>query len=171
MRPEVSFSFVRSPARSWALALAVAVGESAAAGCGGSVPHPTYVAQPQAALTAVDLPPPPGRVEVMPAMPVTPPGAVWVDGEWTWRRSRWAWSPGRWVIAPRGAKFSPWVFARAPDGTLWVAPGVWRDAAGAIIEAPPPISLAQADTVEVVNASGDIETTGPTLRSRSPTGR
>jgi hypothetical protein len=112
---------------------------------------------------AVDVPPPPGRVETIPQQPV---GAVWVDGEWSWRRLRWAWSPGRWVAAPPGSTFSPWAFTRGPDGSLWYAPGTWHDAKGAAIDAPAAISVAQADTVEVVNASGDVESTGPTLRSR-----
>jgi hypothetical protein len=69
-------------------------------------------------------------------------------------------------MAPPGSTFSPWAFTRGPDGSLWVAPGAWHDAKGAAIDAPVAISTAQADTVEVVNASGDVENTGPTLRSR-----
>jgi len=145
-----------------AAALALASG-SAPWACSRSLPHPTYAPQPSSALVAVDVPPPPGRVEVIPQWPA---GAVWVDGEWAWRRLRWAWSPGRWVMAPPGSTFSPWAFTRGPDGSLWVAPGAWHDAKGAAIDAPVAISTAQADTVEVVNASGDVENTGPTLRSR-----
>ena len=157
----------RSPVAALAMAL-LACALSAAIGCSWSLPHPQYVAQTTSALTAVDLPPPPGRVEAIPPMP---PGAVWVDGEWLWRRARWAWSPGRWVVAPAGATFSPWAFTRAPDGTLWYAPAAWHDAKGAAIEAPAPIALAHCDTVEVVNASGDVESTGPTLRSRARPGQ
>lgn len=149
--------------RLYALVLAGA-GASSALACGRSVPHPTYAPQATSALKQVDMPPPPGRVE---SVPPAPPGAVWVDGEWAWRRSRWAWSPGRWVVAPPGSTFAPWAFTRAPDGSLWYAPGTWHDAKGAVLEAPAPISLAQADGVEVVNASGGVESTGPTLRSRA----
>jgi hypothetical protein len=73
-------------------------------------------------------------------------------------------------VAPAGATFSPWAFTRAPDGTLWYAPGTWRDAKGAAIDAPAAIDVAQASTIEVVNATGNVESTGRTLRSRPRTG-
>jgi hypothetical protein len=72
--------------------------------------------------------------------------------------------PGRWVVEAPGTAFSPWVFVRAGDGTLWYAPGVWRDAKGEAIEAPQALSVATVEGSEVVNADGTTETTGPTLR-------
>jgi hypothetical protein len=166
MRIGASLLVVRARAAG-VVALVASVG-AATAGCTRSLSQPKYSAQPTSALTVVDVPPPPGRVE---AIPDAPAGAVWVDGEWTWRRARWAWSPGRWVVAPSGATFSPWAFVRGPDGTLWYAPGTWRDAKGAVLEAPEAVSMAQPSVVDVVNASGNVESTGPTLRSRSRSGR
>jgi len=135
---------------------------TAFAGCASRVPHPPYSAQPQSALVEVVAPPPPGRVEVVPANPKT--GAVWIDGEWTWRRHRWAWTAGRWVIAPAGAAFCPWVFERGIDGRLWYAPGIWRDRTGAVVSPPEPIASAKVDSAAVVNASGVIEVIGVTAR-------
>src|SRR5258708_16387182 len=132
------------------------------AACGAHLPHATYTPQPQSALVEVARSPPPARVEVVPARPKA--SSVWVDGEWTWRRERWAWTPGRWVAEPAGAAFSPWVFVRAADGTLWYAPGVWRDTKGALTPAPRALAVATVEDTEVVNAEGATETTGPTLR-------
>jgi hypothetical protein len=132
------------------------------AACARRLPHATYTPQPSSALVAVTRAPPPARVESVPASPAR--SAVWVDGEWTWRRARWAWMPGRWLVPPAGATFSPWVFVRAPDGTFWYAPGVWRDAKDQVIQEPTALAVAVVEGSEVVNANGMTETTGPTLR-------
>ena len=134
----------------------------AAAACASRVPHPPYAAQPQDALVEVVAPPPPGRVEVVPDKPKA--GAVWIDGEWTWRRRRWAWTAGRWVIAPKDAAFCPWVFERGVDGRYWYAPGAWRGAKGAVVSPPEPLVSAKVDSAAVVNASGVTEATGITVR-------
>src|SRR5580704_4726296 len=112
--------------------------------CTASLPHPPYTAQLSSALVQVDTPPPPGRVEILPARPNLT--AVWLDGEWTWRRGRWAWMPGRWVNSPSGFTFSPWVFVRAPDGGLWYAPGAWHDSTGSAVPAPAPQAVAAVDS-------------------------
>ena len=91
---------------------------------------------------------------------------MWVDGEWSWRRARWAWLPGRWVEAPQGTQFSPWVFVRSPDGHLWYAPGAWRDASGAAVAAPRPLASALVGSSEIVDATGETRSTGPTLRTK-----
>jgi hypothetical protein len=134
-----------------------------AAACSDSLARPTYSPQPTSALAEVALPPPPARVEVVPARPSAT--ASWIDGEWSWRRGRWAWMPGRWVEAPAGATFSPWVFVRAPGGTLWYAPGVWRDAKGGALGEPAPLAVATVDVASVVNADGTTANTGPTRRA------
>jgi hypothetical protein len=141
---------------------ALVVGVVSATACSGRLPHPPYTAQPQNALVEVVAPPPPGRVEVVPPTPKS--GAVWIDGEWTWRRRRWAWTAGRWVVAPKGAAFSPWVFERGVDGRLWYAPGTWRDAKGTVVSPPDPLEPAKVDSAPVVNASGITEATGVTVR-------
>src|SRR5476649_2210822 len=105
-----------------ALLIALASGASsglAASACSSSLRHPPYAPQAQSALVEVTLPPPPGRVEAIPASPT--PSAVWVDGEWRWRRQRWGWQPGYWAEPPKDAKFSPWAFVRGVDGRFWVA--------------------------------------------------
>jgi hypothetical protein len=87
------------------------VGLVAGEGCSSGLRHPPYAPQPPSALLEVTLPPPPGRVESVPAAPTR--DAVWVDGEWRWRRHKWG-------VATRlldggtskDAKFSPWVFVR-----------------------------------------------------------
>jgi hypothetical protein len=132
--------------------------------CGHLVRHPTYVPQPTSALVSVEMPPPPARVEIVPTEPSAT--AVWVDGEWMWRRERWAWLPGRWVEQPAGVALSPWVFVRGLDGALWYAPGVWRDAKGAPVDPPPALSVASVETGAVVTAEGVTEVTGPNVRDR-----
>ncbi len=146
------------------LRVAVAAGCTCLLACGSLVRHPAYVAQPTAALTEVTSPPPPARVEVVPPEPSAT--AVWVDGEWLWRRQRWAWLPGRWVAPPAGQAFSPWVFVRGSGGTYWYAPGTWRDASGAPVDPPPVLAVASVETGAVTNAEGNVEPTGPTVRTR-----
>jgi hypothetical protein len=134
--------------------------------CGPTLSHPPYTTQPPGALVLVDQPPPPARVEILPARPDE--SVVWIDGEWTWRRGRWAWMPGRWVVPPKGAKYSAWTFVRGSDGELWYAPGVWRDATGAALAPPPAQAVASVEGGDVVSADGSASSTGPTLRPVSP---
>jgi hypothetical protein len=135
--------------------------------CAGHLPHPPYVAQPTSALVEVSRPPPPARVEAVPERPHA--GAVWLDGEWYWRRGRWAWLIGRWVDPPPEAAFSPWVFVRGPDGSLYYAPGTWRDRKGGALDPVPALARAQVESNVVVDADGTVEPTGPTLLDRPST--
>ncbi len=93
-----------------------------------------------------------------------------MDGEWTWRRGRWAWLIGRWVDPPPGAVYSPWVFVRGLDGSLYYASGTWRDAKGAPVDPPLPLARAQVESNVVVDADGTVEATGPTLLERKRSG-
>ncbi len=140
---------------------------SIAWGCAGSLPHPPYAPQPPSALALVPTGPPPPRVEQVPASPGH--GAVWIDGEWVYRRGRWAWMLGRWVAAPVGAFFSPWVIVRAADGALYFAPGAWRDKSGKAVDPPTPIAVASAAAGAVVDAEGMIQLTGRTLKPGTAT--
>jgi hypothetical protein len=141
----------------WALAAA------ALAGCGGGVSHPPYTPQATTALVAIDTGPPPGRVETVPKRPA---GAdAWLDGEWILRHGRWYWLLGRWVATPRGATFSPWVVVRAPDGTLYYAPGAWHDAKGGPLAAPQPLAVATASGEAIFSPEGELEETGRTLKT------
>jgi len=132
--------------------------------CGPLLRRPAFTPQPTTALTEVVAPPPPARVEIIPDAPSST--AVWMDGEWIWRRAQWAWLPGRWVNPPDGALFAPWVFERGPDGRLWYASGTWRKPDGTAVDPPPPLAMASPDTGAVVDAAGTIVTTGPTQRDR-----
>ena len=120
---------------------------------------------PQApnALTAIDVTPPPGRVE---SIPKQPEGAdAWVDGEWVLRHGRWYWLLGRWVAVPKGVTYSPWVTVRASDGTLFHAPSVWRDQSGVIVAAPTALAYATASGEAVVSPEGDPEETGRVIKA------
>jgi hypothetical protein len=130
--------------------------------CSGSLPHARYMAQPSTALTAVALPPPPGRVELVPPSPVS--GAVWTDGEWTFQHGRWAWRLGQWVVPPQGTFLSPWTTVRGADGTLFHAPSVWRDGKGQPITPPSPLAVATVHAGPVVDAEGLTEPTGRTMK-------
>jgi len=145
----------------WALAGSLAILGWA---CSGSLPHPTYVPQPTSALTSVPIPPPPARVEAIPPKP-SAKGAVWVDGEWSYRRGRWAWVLGRWVVPPPDAAFSPWTVVRDADGDLFHAPGTWRDREGRAIDPPPALAVANAQGGPVVDAEGLTEITGRTMKN------
>src|SRR5260221_13496823 len=116
--------------------------------CGPRLPEPPPTAQPSSALIEVDYPPPPARVEFLPAQPSD--GTVWVKGEWLWSGRRWAWRPGMWVVALPDARYARRVLVRRGDGKLFFAPGVWRDEEGR--EGPaPPEKVARSVSGAVVN--------------------
>jgi hypothetical protein len=64
--------------------------------------------------------------------------------------------------------FSPWVFVRGLDGSLYYAPGVWRDAKGEPVDPPPALARGQAESNVIVDADGVVEPTGPTVLDRRP---
>jgi hypothetical protein len=135
------------------------VGMTAAVACTARLARPVYVAQPTSALTATPYPPPPARAEAVPPRPkgdATKDEVVWIDGEWVWSRRRWGWKSGRWVVAPSGCAFSPWTSTRAPDGTFYVAPGVWRDARGEVAAEPAPLATGRPTSGIVFDAEGDV---------------
>ena len=113
-------------------------------GCTRHVPHPPYVGQPTSALVEVPFPPPPARVEVVPPRPTA--RSVWIDGEWSWHGRKWAWKAGRWVVPTPGTAFAPWTTVRGLDGTLFFAPGAWRDAHGEVVVEPIPLATGASDT-------------------------
>jgi hypothetical protein len=129
------------------------------------LPTPRYVAQTSDALGEVGYPPPPARVEIVPPRPR--PDAVWIDGEWMWQGRRWAWRPGRWVVPPPNAAFSPWTATRDANGTLYYAPGTWRDESGKAIESPPAIATAHLRGGTVVNAEGEAVPAAPLVREEA----
>lgn len=147
----------------WARALACALLVLA---CTSELPRPPYVQQPTSALFEVSFPPPPARVELVPKQPTE--GAVWIDGEWAWRRRRWAWTPGRWLIPPPGAAYSPWTAVRDADGTLYYAQGTWRNARKDEIPEPKALAYGQATSGPVVDPEGEIEPTGRNVDPNRP---
>ncbi len=145
--------------------LAIAAGLVA---CGAArMPTPRYVPQPTSALVPADFPPPPGRVEFVPAEPEQASAAVWIDGEWTWQGRRWSWKPGRWVVAPAGASFSPWTTTRDALGNLLVAEGRWRDADGGDVPDPKPLAVARRSAGTVVDPEGDPVPEGPRVPAQA----
>jgi hypothetical protein len=134
--------------------------------CGTRLPHPPYAPHPTSALVEVRFPPPPARAEAVPAQPSNE--AVWVDGEWQWRRRKWAWAPGSWVVVPPGGAFSPWTVVRDDNGTLFHAPGTWRNARGEAVPAPKPIALGEAPSGVVVDPEGEIEHPGRNIAPNRP---
>lgn len=128
--------------------------------CAPRLPAPPYAAQPTSALSEIPYPPPPARAESVPPKPRVD-GAVWIDGEWLWRARRWSWRPGRWIVPPAGARFSPWATARDRAGTLFIAPGTWRDGAGAVVLEPPPLAIGVPGGGAIVSPEGAKVEQGP----------
>jgi hypothetical protein len=96
-------------------------------GCASSIPVPETGSHTRDEQTiAIPYPPPPARVEVVPAMPKDIPGAVWVDGEWQWKGRRWVWSPGQWQAPLLGGYYAPPTVVRFEDGTLEYYAGTWK---------------------------------------------
>ena len=137
-----------------ALATVVAVG----AGCSSTLERPPYGRHPTSALLLVPFPPPPARVEFVPESPGD--GAVWLDGEWSWRGRQWGWKYGRWVQPPAGATWAPWTTVRDRDANLYFASGVWRNARGAELPEPRVLARGRATEEDVPEDEGLIEETG-----------
>jgi hypothetical protein len=129
-------------------------------------PGPTLIAQPRAAFVPVPYPPPPARVEVVPAAPR--PDAIWIGGEWDYRFRRWIWTYGRWIIPPSGARYARWKLVRDVRGEISFAPGSWRDAGGEVIEAPPALATARARENDVVEEDGSQQVVGPNREPPPP---
>jgi hypothetical protein len=60
-------------------------------------------------------------------------------------------------MPPHGAKFAPWTTVRDKVGTLYLAAGTWRDAAGHEVETPQPIETGRPSAGAVVNPEGETE--------------
>jgi hypothetical protein len=141
--------------------VAVFVFWSMSLACSSDLPHPRYTGQPTSALTEIPYPPPPARVEMVPAQPVD--GAVFVRGEWLWDGRRWAWKQGAWYTPPEGVLYARWVTVRGNDGKLYLASGTWRTASGEEVQPPPAPYGARSGSESVVNPEGENETVGPTI--------
>jgi len=139
--------------------------------CGAPrLPAPTYVGQPTSALQEAAYPPPPARVEFIPDLPKDKPGAVWIDGEWTWQGRRWAWKQGRWVVPPSSGRFSPWTSTRDKTGLFYVAEGKWRDAQGHELPDPTPVALGRTRGGPVTDPEGDTVQPTPNVAPGTASG-
>lgn len=147
--------------------IAVIFGALCLAACGGTVPGPDTVAQPHLAYDQVPYPPPPARVETVPAAPDK--RAVWVDGGWRWRGKHWSWWLGRWVVAPAGAHYAREAVMRSKTGALLAAPGAWFDAKGQPMPEPAPLAFAGAGEGDVVDGEGHVVTVGKNRRGERET--
>lgn len=135
--------------------------------CGAArLPAPPYVGQKTEALQPAEYPPPPARVEVIPAAPK--PEAVWIDGEWTWQGRRWAWKQGRWVAPPVNAQYSPWTSVRDVLGTFYVAEGRWKDDRGGDLPDPPALATARLHGGAVINPEGEEVPQAPIVLPGAP---
>ncbi|HVY46709.1 MAG TPA: hypothetical protein VHB21_12560 [Minicystis sp.] len=114
--------------------LAIAASVSVAA-CGFKVATPVTGPHENEEPITVPYPPPPARVETIPAPPKgQEKTAVWVDGAWEWRQRRWVWVPGDWEVPEKNSYYAPPMTIRLADGSLAYFPGAWRSAGGG----PPP---------------------------------
>ena len=143
------------------------VGCFALPACSPSVPEPATGSHPAAAFVEVAFPPPAARPEVIPPAPSN--DAVWLDGEWRWRRDRWYWVLGRWVDRPEGAAY----FARSAlrydaEGKLHHAAGTWRRDDGTALTPARAEDLADTTTGDVVEETGVLEDVGPNRKARRP---
>jgi hypothetical protein len=118
--------------------------------CSSSLPGPPATKHPDNAFLEVPHPPPPARVEIVPAKPSEK--SVWVDGQWVLQGQRWVWEGGGWVEPPAGASHVRWQTRRDPDGRLLFAPGSWRRSDGT--EIPPPPILAPPPNIQPAAIAG-----------------
>jgi hypothetical protein len=95
--------------------------------CGSTLRTPPAGQHPEnARQVVVEYPPPPARVERVPADPGD--ACVWVDGYWEWLGRRWEWQIGNWVVPPPGCQYAAprlaWIDS-ARGGVLYFTPPGW----------------------------------------------
>ena len=73
--------------------------------------------------TCIPFPPPPPKVEEIPARPSEK--HLWIDGQWVWETRRWVWKPGGWTVVPQDASYAAWKVERLHNGALVYHPGHW----------------------------------------------
>ncbi len=104
-------------------------------GCSSGQPAPVFGVHPEPEFVAVDYPPPAAVVEIVSEHPRD--DAVWVDGHWIWRGRYWVGKRGGWVLPGEGVSYCRPEIRYTRRGGLLYAEGVWHDAHGAVIDAPP----------------------------------
>jgi len=73
----------------------------------------------------VPYPPPPARVEILPAPPHD--DAVWVDGTWAWNGRDYQWQTGGWRLPSEDAYYAPAKLLRRRNGMLLYLKGQWHE--------------------------------------------
>jgi len=102
--------------------------------CADRLPKPEIGPHVGESPVLVPYPPPPARVEVVPARPSKKD--VWIDGEWVWQGRRWVWQRGGWQVPPANTYYAPPVLVRQPDGTLVIYQGGFRSKGQTTVKAP-----------------------------------
>ena len=92
-----------------------------ALGCGSRQAEAPRGAHPPNDAVVVPYPPPPAKVEEIPAQPA--PACVWADGYWDFT-DRWEWQAGEWVVPAAHCRLAP-VELRRQQGQLWYARPRW----------------------------------------------
>ena len=72
------------------------------------------------------------------------------------------------MVAPPGSVFSPWTVVRDDTGTLFHAPGTWRNARGEDVPPPKPIAIGEAPSGAVVDPEGEMEHPGRNINLEKP---
>ncbi len=117
--------------------------------CGGALTTvPTGAQPPQAAVIAVDYPPPPARAEEIPLAKRSGGRCVWRDGFWDWTGRRWEWQSGHAVIPPAGCYFAQAKLHWSADSLSFYRPAWYPDAH----EARPPKSCPEVECVPAASA-------------------
>ncbi|NUP05226.1 MAG: BcpO-related WXXGXW repeat protein [Polyangiaceae bacterium] len=118
-----------------------------AAGCSAGLPAPPTGPVQKRDMIEVPYPPPPARVEDVPAPKRV--GDVWIDGQWDWDGRRWRWQAGAWVSPPPNAYFTPWTTERRDNGRLYFARAAWHHRDGRVLDLFP--SMAACPVPEAAN--------------------
>ena len=112
--------------------------------CGSPLPTPRTGPHLGEVPVTIPYPPPPGRVEIIPARPPALKHPVWVDGEWDWGGRRWQWKDGVWADQAPDTYYALPLTLRASDGTLEFFPGGWKKKASVDGAATGPTPLPSA---------------------------
>jgi hypothetical protein len=135
--------------------------------CSPSVVEPTLGPHPDSAFVPVTFPPPAARPETIPEPPSA--SAVWIDGEWRWRRNRWYWVLGRWEEPPPAASYFAATKLRYDDrGRLLYAAGTWRRDDGGTLGGAHAEKTADTTSGDVVEETGVLEDVGPNREAHRP---
>ena len=78
----------------------------------------------------VPFPPPPAKVQVIPARPEQK-DLVWIDGQWLWKGRRWAWQDGQWEEPLKDGYYALPTTVMLADGSIAYFAGDWHRDSGA----------------------------------------